>query len=170
MLVAEVSRFGGPEVLTARQAADPAAGPGQVVIGTALRELGLGLEVVRAILSRAAPLAQVAAAHVAELDEQIRILRLRRAVPSTVAIRGNTIEETLVMHKLARPSAQERQQMTDDLVDGVFASADPQAPGTGIARRMRQLPAVPARRACLRVAHRCPVRRLEAVSRAAQWP
>jgi len=144
MLVAEVSRFGGPEVLTARQAADPAAGPGQVVIGTALRELGLGLEVVRAILSRAATLAQVAAAHVAELDEQIRILRLRRAVPSTVAIRGNTIEETLIMHKLARLSAQERQQMIDDFVDGVFADVgpeNPQAPGAGIARRMRQLPA-----------------------------
>ena len=39
MLVAEVSRFGGPEVLTARQAADPAAGPGQVVIGTAAADV-----------------------------------------------------------------------------------------------------------------------------------
>ena len=106
-----------------------------------LRELGLGLEVVRAVLSRATTLAQVAAAHVAVLDEQIRILRLRRAVLSTVAIRGNTIEETLIMHKLARLSAQERQQMIDDFVDGVFAGVDPQAPGTGIARRMRQLPA-----------------------------
>jgi DNA-binding transcriptional MerR regulator len=106
-----------------------------------LRELGLGLEVVRAVLSRTTTLAQVAAAHVAVLDEQIRILRLRRAVLSTVAIRGNTIEETLIMHKLARLSAQERQQMIDDFVDGVFAGVDPQAPGTGIARRMRQLPA-----------------------------
>jgi DNA-binding transcriptional MerR regulator len=106
-----------------------------------LRELGLGLDVVRAVLSRATTLAQVAAAHVAVLDEQIRILRLRRAVLSTVATRGNTIEETLLMHKLARLSAQERQQMIDDFVDGVFADADPQAPGAGIARRMRQLPA-----------------------------
>jgi DNA-binding transcriptional MerR regulator len=106
-----------------------------------LRELGLGLDVVRAVLSRATTLAQVAAAHVAVLDEQIRILRLRRAVLSTVATRGNTIEETLLMHKLARLSAQERQQMIDDFVDGVFAGADPGHPGTGIARRMRQLPA-----------------------------
>jgi DNA-binding transcriptional MerR regulator len=106
-----------------------------------LRELGLGLEVVRAVLARATTLAHVAAAHVAVLDEQIRILRLRRAVLSTVAARGNTIEETLLMHKLARLSAQERQQMIDDFVDGVFAGVDPQAPGTGIARRMRQLPA-----------------------------
>jgi DNA-binding transcriptional MerR regulator len=106
-----------------------------------LRELGLGLDVVRAVLARATTLAQVAAAHVTVLDEQIRILRLRRAVLSTVATRGNTIEETLLMHKLARLSAQERQQMIDDFVDGVFAGADPQAPGTGIAQRMRQLPA-----------------------------
>ena len=106
-----------------------------------LRELDLGLEVIRVVLSRATTVAQVAAAHVAVLDEQIRILRLRRAVLSTVAARGNTIEETLLMHKLARLSAQERQQLIDDFVDGVFAGADPQAPGTGIARRMRQLPA-----------------------------
>jgi DNA-binding transcriptional MerR regulator len=106
-----------------------------------LRELGLGLEVVRAVLARASTLAQVAAAHVTVLDEQIRVLRLRRAVLSTVATRGNTIEETLLMHKLARLSAQERQQMIDDFVDGVFAGVDPQAPGTGIAGRMRQLPA-----------------------------
>jgi DNA-binding transcriptional MerR regulator len=106
-----------------------------------LRELGLGLEVVRAVLARATTLAHVAAAHVAVLDEQIRLLRLRRAVLSTVATRGTTIEETLLMHKLARLSAQERQQMIDDFVDGVFAGVDPQAPGAGIARRMRQLPA-----------------------------
>jgi DNA-binding transcriptional MerR regulator len=106
-----------------------------------LRELGLGLEVIRAVLSRATTVAQVAQAHVAVLDEQIRLLRLRRAVLSTVASRGTTIEETLLMHKLARLSAQERQQMIDDFVDGVFAGVDPQAPGAGIARRMRQLPA-----------------------------
>jgi NADPH:quinone reductase len=39
MLVAEVSRFGGPEVLTARQAADPAAGPGQAVVQTAAADV-----------------------------------------------------------------------------------------------------------------------------------
>ena len=106
-----------------------------------LRELGLGLEVIREVLSRATTVAQVAEAHVAVLDEQIRLLRLRRAVLSTVATRGTTIEETLLMHKLARLSAQERQQMIDDFVDGVFAGVDPQAPGAGIARGMRQLPA-----------------------------
>jgi len=62
-------------------------------------------------------------------------------VLKTVATRGNTIEETLLMHKLARLSAQERQQLIDDFVDGVFAGTDPGAPGAGLARRMRQLPA-----------------------------
>jgi NADPH2:quinone reductase len=39
MLVVEVSRFGGPEVLAARQAPDPVAGPGQVVILTSAADV-----------------------------------------------------------------------------------------------------------------------------------
>jgi len=105
-----------------------------------LRELGLGLDVVQAVLTRACTVAEVAAAHVVVLDAQIRTLRLRRAVLSTVA-RGHTIEETLIMHKLARLSAQERQRIIDDFVDGIFEGTDPGAPAAGIARGMRQLPA-----------------------------
>jgi DNA-binding transcriptional MerR regulator len=106
-----------------------------------LRELGFGLDVVRAVLSRTRTVAEVAAAHVAVLDTQIRALRLRRAVLSTVARHGHTIEETLIMHKLAQLSARERRQLIDDFVDGVFAGTDPGAPGAGIASGMRQLPA-----------------------------
>ena len=109
-----------------------------------LRELGLGLDVVHAVLSRARTVAEVAAAHVAVLDVQIRTLRLRRAVLSTVARHGPTIEETLIMHKLAKLSARERQQIIDDFVDGVFVGTGqetPDAPAAGIARGMRQLPA-----------------------------
>jgi DNA-binding transcriptional MerR regulator len=93
-----------------------------------LRELGLGLDVVQAVLARARTVAEVAAAHVTVLDAQIRTLRLRRAVLSTVARGGHTIEETLVMHKLARLSAQERQQIIDDFVDDVFQGTGPDAP------------------------------------------
>ena len=125
MLVAEVSRFGGPEVLTARRAADPAAGPGQVVIGTALRELGLGLEVVRAILSRAATLAQVAAAHVAELDEQIRILRLRRAVSTSGPPNRLTSATSMLATPLVSP----------------FPPRYERAPAAGIGRGTGQIPA-----------------------------
>jgi DNA-binding transcriptional MerR regulator len=110
----------------------------------ALRELGLSLELVQAVLSRTRTVADVAAAHVAVLDGQIRSLRLRRAVLATVAKRGNTIEETLIMNKLARLSAQERQHIIDDFVDEIFAGAGPQgpdAPVSEIARGMRQMPA-----------------------------
>jgi len=72
-----------------------------------------------------------AAAHVAVLDAQIRTLRLRRAVLSTVARGGHSIEETLIMHKLARLSAQERQRIIDDFVDDIFAGTDPDAPAAG---------------------------------------
>ncbi|MBV9381851.1 MAG: MerR family transcriptional regulator [Streptosporangiaceae bacterium] len=106
-----------------------------------LRELGLGLDVVQAVLSRASTVAEVAAAHVAALDAEIRVLRLRRAVLSTIAQHGSTTEETLVMHKLAMLSAQERQQIIDDFVQGVFEGVDPGAPGMHLARAMRQLPA-----------------------------
>jgi DNA-binding transcriptional MerR regulator len=106
-----------------------------------LRELGFGLDIVQAVLSRAVTVAEVAAAHVTALDTQIRTLRLRRAVLSTVARRSGTIEETMLMHKLARLSAQERQQMIDDFVRDVFDGVDPEAPAAGIARNMRGLPA-----------------------------
>jgi DNA-binding transcriptional MerR regulator len=109
-----------------------------------LRELGLGLDVIEAVLARARTVPEVAAAHVALLDLQIRTLRLRRAVLSTVARNGHTIEETLIMSKLSQLSARERQQIIDDFVDGVFAGTgqeNPDAPAAGIARGMRQLPA-----------------------------
>jgi DNA-binding transcriptional MerR regulator len=106
-----------------------------------LRELGFGLDVIEAVLSRACTVAEVAAAHVAVLDVQIRTLRLRRAVLSTVARNGHTIEEAYIMSKLSELSARERQRIIDDFVDGVFAGTAPDAPGAGIARGMRQLPA-----------------------------
>ena len=109
-----------------------------------LRELGLGLDVVRTVLSRASTVADVAAAHVRVLDGQIRALRLQRAVLSMVARRGHTIEETLLMHKLARLSARERQQIIDDFVDDTFAGVDPKTTAMDIARNMRLLPDDPA--------------------------
>jgi DNA-binding transcriptional MerR regulator len=106
-----------------------------------LRELGLGLDVVEAVLAKAVSVGEVAAAHVVALDAEIRTLRLRRAVLSTVAKRASTIEETLLMHKLAQMSAQERQQIIDDFVQYVVAGIDPDAPALGIADSMRRLPA-----------------------------
>jgi DNA-binding transcriptional MerR regulator len=93
-----------------------------------LRELGLG---------RRTTLAEVADVHVRALDAEIRTLRLRRAVLRTVARRGSTTEETALMHKLARLSARERQQIIDGFVDRTFAGVD----GGRIEQGMRQLPA-----------------------------
>ena len=39
MLVMEAERFGGPQVLTARQVPDPVAGPGQVVVRTSAADM-----------------------------------------------------------------------------------------------------------------------------------
>jgi NADPH:quinone reductase-like Zn-dependent oxidoreductase len=39
MLIVEAVRFGGPQVLAARQAPDPVAGPGQVVVRTSAADV-----------------------------------------------------------------------------------------------------------------------------------
>jgi DNA-binding transcriptional MerR regulator len=89
-----------------------------------LRELGLGLEEVRRVLAREATVADVAAAHVAALDAQIRSLRLTRAVLSAVARRCPGTEEMTLMNKLARLSAAERRQIIDDFITEVFTGLD----------------------------------------------
>jgi DNA-binding transcriptional MerR regulator len=89
-----------------------------------LRELGLGLDEVRRVLEREVTVADVAAAHVAALDAQIRCLRLNRAVLSTVAKRRPETEEMTLMNRLARLSAQERKQIIDDFVTEVFNGLD----------------------------------------------
>ncbi|GII26697.1 helix-turn-helix domain-containing protein [Planotetraspora mira] len=109
-----------------------------------LRDLGVGLEAVREILLRQASVAEVAQAHVRALDAEIRTLRLRRAVLSTVAERGGTTEETLLMHKLALLSVRERRQIIDDFVDRVTAGVDLEADAAVIAQWMRELPDDPA--------------------------
>ncbi|GIG69586.1 helix-turn-helix domain-containing protein [Phytomonospora endophytica] len=105
-----------------------------------LRELGLDLPVVREVVAGRTTLAQVAAAHVNALDTEIRVLKTRRAVLSTVAHRDTTIEEMRLMHKLARLSAAERQRLIDDFVAETFAGVDDDAPGARIATSMRALP------------------------------
>ncbi|MFC9133360.1 MerR family transcriptional regulator [Streptomyces sp. NPDC057099] len=89
-----------------------------------LRELGLGLDDVCRVLSGRTTVAEVADAHVAALDAQIRSLKVSRAVLSTVAKRGSTAEETALMNRLARLSAAERNQIIDKFKKEVFGSLD----------------------------------------------
>ncbi|MDG6104984.1 MerR family transcriptional regulator [Dactylosporangium aurantiacum] len=105
-----------------------------------LRDLGLGLDAIAALLASQVTLAGLAAAHAAALDAQIRTLRLRRAVLRAVARRQSTTEEMTVLHKLARLSAQERQHVIDDFVATAFdGPSDPDS--AVVAGWMRELPA-----------------------------
>ena len=106
-----------------------------------LRQLGLSLDEIRAVLRGHRSVAEVANAHAAALDAQIRVLRLRRAVLRVVAVRGSDTEEMKQMSDLARLSARERQQIIDEFVDRTFAGVAPDAPAMGIAQRMRVMPA-----------------------------
>ncbi|MFI8849960.1 MerR family transcriptional regulator [Streptomyces sp. NPDC053499] len=85
-----------------------------------LRELGLGLAVIRQVVDRELTLSEVAAEHAAALDAQISILRLRRAVLTAAANREPTLEEMELMHQLATLTAAERRRLIDDFLDSVF--------------------------------------------------
>lgn len=100
-----------------------------------LRELGLGLDDVRRVLAGERTVAEVAAAHVAALDAQIRSLKVTRAVLSSVARRGSSAEETTLMNKLARLSAAERRRIMEEFVEEMFHGLDTVDPD--IRERMR---------------------------------
>ena len=106
-----------------------------------LRDLGLGLDDIREVLGGRRSVAELADVHVAALDAQIRVLRVRRAVLRVLAARSSSPEEAKLMNDLARLSAQERRQIIDEFVDATFAGVAPDDPATGIARGMRALPA-----------------------------
>ena len=97
-----------------------AAGVARVELVRTLRELGIALDDVRRVLDGQATVAEVAEAHVAALDAQIRSLKVSRAVLSTVSQRGSTAEETALMNRLARLSAAERVQIIDAFKAEVF--------------------------------------------------
>ncbi|WP_018683561.1 MerR family transcriptional regulator [Actinokineospora enzanensis] len=106
-----------------------------------LRELGVDLDTVTRVLREQVTLADVARTHVRAIDAEIRTLRLRRAVLTSVARRGSTTEEMRLMNKMARLSAVERQRVIDEFVDETFADLAPDAPGAHIGKAMRALPA-----------------------------
>ena len=108
-----------------------------------LRELGLGLGEVRSVLQREASVADVAAAHVAALDAQIRSLRLTRAVLSSVARRHPSAGEVTSLNRLARLSARERGQIIEDFIAGVFRGLDA-APALDKLRLTPELPDDPS--------------------------
>ncbi|MEU5090100.1 MerR family transcriptional regulator [Streptomyces sp. NPDC021356] len=85
-----------------------------------LRELGLGLDVIRRVTNQELTLAQVAAEHAAALNVQISVLRLRQAVLTTAARREPTFEEMERMHQLATLSRTERRRLISEFLDAIF--------------------------------------------------
>jgi DNA-binding transcriptional MerR regulator len=89
-----------------------------------LRELGMPLDTIRAVLSERTSLAQVATAHVDTLEVQIRELRLRRAVLRALAKTEATPREAILMHQLISMSEPERQRQIDDFLQETFGGLD----------------------------------------------
>ena len=89
-----------------------------------LRDLGLDLATIRRVLEREVSLTDVAAAHAAALDAQIRVLRVQRAVLQTVARRDSDPEELQKMHRLAQLSDDERKRIVADFLDHIFEGLD----------------------------------------------
>ncbi len=89
-----------------------------------LRELGLGLADVSAALTQSTTVGELAVRHVEALDEQIRRLRLRRAVLRAVAKRNSELEEVNLMNRLASMSDEERKRLVDEFWDEMVAGLD----------------------------------------------
>ena len=102
-----------------------------------LRELGVGLDDVRHVLTGARTVAEVAAAHAAAVDAQIATLRLQRSVLRAVAARPGHAEELDVMHDLATLSADERRRIVGDFIAEAFGGLPDDA---GVRARMEAAP------------------------------
>jgi DNA-binding transcriptional MerR regulator len=113
---------------------DGAAAAARAELVRTLRELGVDLPTIRRVLARELSVADLAAAHAAALDTQIRVLRARRAVLQAAARRGSTTQEMKLMHRIAQLSDDERRRIVGEFVDHVFDGLDADA---GIVARMR---------------------------------
>jgi DNA-binding transcriptional MerR regulator len=87
-----------------------------------LRDLGMDLATVRKVVDRELSIPEIAAVHAEALAEQIRTLRLRRAVLTAVARRGSDAEEMDLMHKLAKLSEDERRCLVGEFLDAAFGA------------------------------------------------
>jgi DNA-binding transcriptional MerR regulator len=84
-----------------------------------LRELGIGLPDAADALAGRSSVAELAGRHVELLDEQIRVLRLRRAVLRAVAMKGSELDEVALMKDLAAMPDEERRRLIDEFWDEV---------------------------------------------------
>ena len=164
MTIGELARLAGVTVKTARFWSDQGLVPpadrtpaGYRLFGPealmrlnlvrTLRDLGIDLETIRKVLRREASIGDVAAAHAAVLEVQIRALRLHQAVLYAVASRGTaTAEEIQLMHELAQLSAAERRRLVTDFIHDTFAGTGADPDFLAMMRgAMPDLPADPSR-------------------------
>ena len=107
-----------------------------------LRELGVGLEDVRRVLDAEASLTDVAVAHVAALDAQVRLVRLQQTV-LRIFIQSNDLKELQLMTDLTTLSAEERRRIVDEYLDAVFGD-DPHAVAEKLRMGTPELPDDPS--------------------------
>lgn len=89
-----------------------------------LRELGLGLPDASAALAGATSVADLAQRHVELLDEQIRVLRLRRAVLRAIARTRTELDGVRLLKDLASMTDAERAALIDEFWDEVTDGLD----------------------------------------------
>jgi DNA-binding transcriptional MerR regulator len=142
MTIGELDRLTGVSVKTVRYWSDarlvspadrtPAGyrlyasdAPARLGLVRTLRDLGVDLATTRKVLADEVTISEVAVAHAAALQVQIRALRLHQAVLRAVASRGTaTAEEIKLMHRLAQLSAAERRCLIIDFIDDTFTGLD----------------------------------------------
>jgi DNA-binding transcriptional MerR regulator len=96
---------------------------GRLRLVRTLRELGVGLGEIRRVLAQETTVAEVAAAHAAAVEAQIRILRLHHAVLAAIATHTDP-KELDAMHDLAALDADERRRIVEEYLDAVFGDVD----------------------------------------------
>ncbi|PZS23557.1 MAG: MerR family transcriptional regulator [Acidimicrobiales bacterium] len=106
-----------------------------------LRDLGVGLDDIKRVLTAEASLVDVAAEHGRAIDAQIRKLRLQRGVLSAVA-RSTDPKELERMTDLTTLTADERRRIVDDYLDAVFGD-DPDAVAEKLRMGTPELPEDP---------------------------
>ncbi|MCX5202736.1 TIGR03086 family metal-binding protein [Streptomyces sp. NBC_00237] len=108
-----------------------------------LRDLGLGLAAMRAVLSREHTWTEVAEAHVDALEVQIRALRSQQAVLRSATRRTTTPEELTAMTRRARMSAAERRTLLQDFLTDLLGDLDVPTYRHGLLAATPDLPADP---------------------------
>ncbi|MGW4482703.1 MerR family transcriptional regulator [Amycolatopsis sp. NPDC004368] len=88
-----------------------------------LRELGLGIRTIRAVLEREAELAEVAGREVERIESQIKELRMRQEILRAIARRG------LEPKELKSLSTKERRNLIREFLDAVFSELRPRTNG-----------------------------------------